>query len=95
MDRSVDFSKLVDLSRLSLSREEEESLRKDFFQIADFAATVAAMSCSQSDAEEGICPLREDLSRASLPRDELLALTVQARDGFFSVPHVMEGSDHD
>ena len=95
MDRSVDFAKLVKLSHLSLSHEEEESLRKDFCQITEFADTVASVSEISSPSEERICPLREDFPRPSLSRSEILAPAPRHRDGFFSVPAGMEDSEHD
>ena len=93
MESHIDFEKLVRLARLSLSPEEEISLRRDLVQMTAFAAVASAQPIGD-EREEGVCPLREDIPHAGPSQSELLAPAPRKRDGFVCVPSVMEESDH-
>ena len=95
MESHIDFEKLVHLARLSLSPEEMIDFRRDLTQMTAFAATVVSElpSCKE-EAEEGICPLREDVPHPCLSPSEVLDPGAKHRGGFVCVPSVMEESEH-
>lgn len=90
MHPTFDVSRLAALSQLSLSPEEEAELRQDLIQIHAFVSQVSSVPAVPPLPERSACPLREDLPRSGLSREESLSMAPLQESGFFSVPSVME-----
>lgn len=82
------------LARLRLSDAEKDRLA------SELSAVLAHFQALQAADTEGVPPtshailmenvLRDDVTRPSLPRAELLAAAPEARDEFFVVPRVVD-----
>ncbi|MDQ3031930.1 MAG: Asp-tRNA(Asn)/Glu-tRNA(Gln) amidotransferase subunit GatC [Myxococcota bacterium] len=83
------------LAHLSLSDEETETMRAQLDSILDSMATLAKLDTAgvppTQHAIDMICPLREDVPRPSLRREEVLRAAARTDAGAFAVPKVMEG----
>ncbi len=94
MPVSVDLAHLDKLARLALSPEEKERLEADCRRILEMAASIQALSTEGVlplvHAMEILPPLREDLPRPSLPREEAQKGAPAFRDGFFQVPKMKD-----
>jgi len=97
MDIVVDealVSKLAALARLELPPEEKTALQAHLRRILEYVRQIDALSLPK---EEPALPeldertaLREDVPRASLPREALLRSAPDAAGGFFKVPKIIE-----
>jgi aspartyl-tRNA(Asn)/glutamyl-tRNA(Gln) amidotransferase subunit C len=91
--RREDVAKVAKLARLSLSEAELDEFTAQLAQVLEHANDIAALDL------EGVVPtahpfglinvVREDVLRASLSRDEVLAMAPDAQDGRFAVPRIM------
>ncbi|HVA52941.1 MAG TPA: Asp-tRNA(Asn)/Glu-tRNA(Gln) amidotransferase subunit GatC [Acidimicrobiales bacterium] len=91
--RREDVAKVAKLARLSLSEAELDEFTAQLGQVLEHANDIAALDL------EGVVPtahpfglinvVREDVRRASLARDDVLAMAPDARDGRFAVPRIM------
>jgi aspartyl-tRNA(Asn)/glutamyl-tRNA(Gln) amidotransferase subunit C len=91
--RREDVAKVAKLARLSLSEAELDEFTAQLGQVLEHANDIAALDL------EGVVPtahpfglinvVREDVLRASLSRDEVLAMAPDAQDGRFAVPRIM------
>lgn len=83
------------LARLSLDDAEVESMRTQLGRILEYVASLDALDVREvpptSHAVPMHAPLRADVPRASLPREEVLAGAPASDAGGFAVPKVMEG----
>jgi aspartyl-tRNA(Asn)/glutamyl-tRNA(Gln) amidotransferase subunit C len=94
MPVEIDIAHVARLARLDLSDEELESYKTQLGAILDHAAKVQSL---EGDPEvEASHPLRfvnafrEDETRPSLDRDEVLAEAPESVEGYFAVPPAME-----
>lgn len=94
MPIEIDIAHVARLARLELSDEELDSYKAQLGVILEHAARV--QSLQGEPHVEAAHPLglvnafREDTSRPSLDRDEVLAQAPSSLDGFFVVPPVLE-----
>jgi aspartyl-tRNA(Asn)/glutamyl-tRNA(Gln) amidotransferase subunit C len=83
------------LAHLSLSEEETHAMRAQLDSILDSMATLAKLATEgvppTQHAIEMLCPLRADVPRPSLRREEALRAAARTEAGAFAVPKVMEG----
>lgn len=83
------------LARLALEQDEVETMRAELDSILDSMASLDRLDVSGVQptyhAVEMICPLREDVPRPSLHREEVLRAAARSEAGAFAVPKVMEG----
>ncbi|WP_053236134.1 Asp-tRNA(Asn)/Glu-tRNA(Gln) amidotransferase subunit GatC [Sandaracinus amylolyticus] len=83
------------LARLALDENEVRTMQAQLDSILDSMATLAKLDTEgvppTQHALDMVCPLREDLPRASLRRDEALRAAARSEAGAFAVPKVMEG----
>ena len=94
MPVEIDIAHVARLARLDLGAEELEGYRQQLGVILEHAARVQSLD---ADPHVEIAhPLglvnsfRDDVTRPSLDRDEVLASAPEAEDGFFVVPPAME-----
>ncbi len=94
MPIEIDIAHVARLARLDLSPEELDGYKSQLGVILEHAARVQAL-----DAEphvENAHPLglvnafREDVTRESLDREEVLSSAPDTADGYFVVPPAME-----
>jgi aspartyl-tRNA(Asn)/glutamyl-tRNA(Gln) amidotransferase subunit C len=91
--RREDVSKVAKLARLTLSDAELDEFTAQLGRVLEHANDIAALDL------EGVIPtahpfglinvVRDDVRRASLSRDEVLAMAPDAQDGRFAVPRIM------
>ena len=81
------------LARLDLRDEELETIGRQLAAVLDYIASLAALPTDEVEptthTESSGTPLREDVSRPSLPREEALRGAPGADPAFFKVPRVV------
>jgi aspartyl-tRNA(Asn)/glutamyl-tRNA(Gln) amidotransferase subunit C len=94
MPIEIDIAHVARLARLDLSEEELAAYKTQLGAILDHAAKVQSL---EGDPHvESAHPLgfenafREDETRPSLDRDEVLSQAPEVEDGYFVVPPAME-----
>ena len=91
--RREDVAKVAKLARLSLSEAELDEFTAQLGQVLEHANDIAALDLEGVVATAHpfglINVVREDVLRASLSRDEVLAMAPDAQDGRFAVPRIM------
>lgn len=85
--------RMAALAHLDVTDREVEDLGRQFADIlsAFEALTRADLEGDPADAEPSGTPLRPDVERPSLAREEALANAPRTADGFFSVPKTIGG----
>ncbi len=88
-----DVAKVAHLARLTLSEEELDLFTDQLGQILGHADDIAALSLEGVEATAHpfglVNVVRSDDVRASLNRDEVLAMAPDAREGRFAVPRIL------
>lgn len=94
MPVEIDIAHVARLARLDLTGEELEGYKTQLGAILDHAAKVQSL---QGDPEvEASHPLlfvnafRDDETRPSLDRDEVLSQAPESRDGYFVAPPALD-----
>ncbi len=88
---------IATLARLELAEAEIERLQSDLSQILEYVEqlneldTTRVLPTAHVVAREDV--LREDVSRPSLPTEEVLANAPQAEEGYFRVHAVLPGGE--
>jgi aspartyl-tRNA(Asn)/glutamyl-tRNA(Gln) amidotransferase subunit C len=81
------------LARLALTDDEIDALTTELGAILEHAAQVSALDTEGVPATAHPLPLvnvfREDVARAGLDREEVLACAPEAEDGRFRVPRIL------
>ncbi|HEX8235839.1 MAG TPA: Asp-tRNA(Asn)/Glu-tRNA(Gln) amidotransferase subunit GatC [Abditibacteriaceae bacterium] len=82
------------LARLDLSAAERERAGRELSQILDHFQQLSELDTTDVEPTSHVFPvvnvLREDRSRPSLPRNEVLLNAPEQADGMFQVPRVVE-----
>lgn len=90
-----DVRHVARLARLHLSDDAVLQMQKELSKILEHVASLNALDVSgvapTSHSVPMSTPLREDIVRDSLHRDEVLASAPKSEGGGFAVPKVMEG----
>lgn len=90
-----DVRRVARLGRLHLSDAEAERMKSQLDSILGYVASLDVLDVASVQptfhAVPMLSPLREDLVRASLPREEALMAAPGTDAGAFAVPKVMEG----
>ncbi|HQT99192.1 MAG TPA: Asp-tRNA(Asn)/Glu-tRNA(Gln) amidotransferase subunit GatC [Acidimicrobiales bacterium] len=88
-----DVAKVAHLARLTLSDEELDLFTDQLGQILGHADDIAALKLDGVEATAHpfglVNVVRSDEVRASLSRDEVLAMAPDAREGRFAVPRIL------
>lgn len=91
----AEVRKVAHLARLALSDDEVEPMRAQLAEILEYMAELDAIDvASVEPTYHSIpmdAPLRRDVARPCLPREEALAAAPAAEAGGFAVPKVLEG----
>ncbi len=84
--------KLANLAKLSFTPDEAAEFSAEFSGIMDFANTIASAKSKSSGEHKAVNmdDLRPDISKASMPNDEVLLNAPSKFDGCFSVPRIVE-----
>jgi aspartyl-tRNA(Asn)/glutamyl-tRNA(Gln) amidotransferase subunit C len=90
-----DVRGVANLARLDLDEHELRAMQGQLDSILDWMATLDQLDLTDVPptyhAIEMRCPLRDDVPRASLRREEVLPAAARSEAGAFAVPKVMEG----
>jgi len=82
------------LARLRLTEDEKHRMTEDLNVILDHFETLQQLNTDGISPTAHAIPmenvLREDATRPSLPREELLREAPEARDEFFVVPRIVD-----
>jgi aspartyl-tRNA(Asn)/glutamyl-tRNA(Gln) amidotransferase subunit C len=99
MDKGVihmkmDIEKVARLARLELSEQEKTTLGSQLDQILTYVELLNGVDTSGVEPTSHAIPLqnvfREDETRPSLPREEVLGVAPEQEDGHFKVPRIIE-----
>jgi aspartyl-tRNA(Asn)/glutamyl-tRNA(Gln) amidotransferase subunit C len=86
---------VASLARLALDEPELQTMQAQLDSILDSMATLAKLDTEGVEPTQHaiamVCPLREDVPRSSLRREEVLRAAARSDAGAFAVPKVMEG----
>lgn len=89
-----DVASVAYLSRLELSNEEKDKLTGQINRLLESFATLQELDTSEVEPTSHVIPvsnvLREDVSRASLLAEDVVANGPQVADDCFVVPRVVE-----
>ncbi|KAF0181964.1 MAG: gatC [Nitrospirae bacterium] len=89
-----DVRKIADLSRLALRDGEAEAFGAQLNSILTYVQQMNALDTSAIEPTSHVIPLqnivREDVVRASLPREAALQNAPDATDLFYRVPKIIE-----
>jgi aspartyl-tRNA(Asn)/glutamyl-tRNA(Gln) amidotransferase subunit C len=90
----ADVEHVAVLARLALTEDEIEHFSAQLEVILEHAAQIAALDTDGVPPTAHPMPvvnvLRADEVRASLPRDEVLAMAPSSEDGRFRVPRILD-----
>ena len=85
---------IAELARLALTDEEKARYREQLSAILDYASSLQAINTDDIPPTASVLPvdtvLREDVSRPSTPRDDLLSNTADKADGMFRVEAIWD-----
>jgi len=89
-----DIASVAYLSRLELSEEEKDKLTEQINRLLESFATLQELDTSDVEPTSHVIPVsnvfREDVSRPSLPVEEVIANGPQVAENCFVVPRVVE-----
>lgn len=90
-----EVKKVAHLARLALAEEEADTMRAQLEQILTYMAELDAVDVSEVEPTYHAipldAPLRADVIRPSLPREEAIGGAPAEEAGGFAVPKVLEG----
>jgi aspartyl-tRNA(Asn)/glutamyl-tRNA(Gln) amidotransferase subunit C len=91
--RREDVAHVAKLARLTLSDAELDRFTEQLGQVLEHANDLSSLDLENVVATSHpfglVNVVREDVVRASLERDEVLAMAPDAQDGRFAVPRIM------
>jgi aspartyl-tRNA(Asn)/glutamyl-tRNA(Gln) amidotransferase subunit C len=89
-----DIASVAYLSRLELSEEEKDKLTEQINRLLESFATLQELDTSDVEPTSHVIPVsnvfREDVSRPSLPVEEVIGNGPQVAENCFVVPRVVE-----
>jgi aspartyl-tRNA(Asn)/glutamyl-tRNA(Gln) amidotransferase subunit C len=90
----VDIEKVARLARLELSEEEKETFQSQLEQILTHMEQLNRMDTTGVEPTSHAIPVynafREDETRPSSPKEEVLAIAPDQEEGFLKVPRIIE-----
>ncbi|HID64697.1 MAG TPA: Asp-tRNA(Asn)/Glu-tRNA(Gln) amidotransferase subunit GatC [Anaerolineae bacterium] len=85
---------IAELAKLSLTEEEKEKFRKQLSAILEYADILQHLDTEAIPPTATVLPLRNvmvtDEVKPSFPREDILANTPQAENGYFKVRAILE-----
>jgi aspartyl-tRNA(Asn)/glutamyl-tRNA(Gln) amidotransferase subunit C len=90
----VDIEKVAKLARLELSEEEKKTFGNQLEQILTYMEQLNRLDTSGVEPTSHAIPIqnvfREDETRPSFPREEVMDIAPEEEDGHFKVPRIIE-----
>ena len=90
----MDIDKVARLARLDLSREEKEIFGEQLDQILEYMEALNRLDTTGVETTSHAIPIsnvfREDESRPSFGRDDVLAVAPEEEEGYFRVQRIIE-----
>ncbi len=90
----MDIQKVARLARLELSKQEKEVLGNQLEQVLSYMEQLNRLDTTGIEATSHAIPVynafREDETRPSLPREEVLGIAPDQEEGHFKVPRIIE-----
>jgi len=90
----MDIDKVARLARLELSQEEKEIFGKQLDQILEHMEQLNRLDTSGVEPTSHAIPIsnvfREDETKASFPRDDVLGISPDEEGGYLKVPRIIE-----
>ncbi len=90
----LDIQKVAKLARLHLSEEESETFGSQLDQILTYVEQLSRLDTTGVEPTSHAIPMsnvfREDESRSSCPREEVVGIAPEQETGFFKVPKIIE-----
>jgi len=90
----MDIDKVARLSRLELSQKEKETFGNQLEQILTYMEQLNRLDTTGIVPTSHAIPVynafREDVTKPSLPREEVLGTGPEQKDGHFKVPRIIE-----
>ncbi|NWF93448.1 MAG: Asp-tRNA(Asn)/Glu-tRNA(Gln) amidotransferase subunit GatC [Syntrophaceae bacterium] len=90
----MDIEKVARLARIELSEEEKVTLGNQLEQILTYVEQLNQLDTTGVEPTSHAVPIynafREDETRPSFPREEVLSISPDQEDGYFKVPRIIE-----
>jgi len=90
----MDIEKVARLARLDLSEQERETLGNQLEQILTYMEQLNRLDTTGIEPTSHAIPVynafREDETKPSFPREEILGLGPEEEEGHFRVPRIIE-----
>ena len=90
----MDIEKVARLARLELSEEEKHTFGSQLEQVLSYMEQLNRIDTTGVEPTSHAIPIqnafREDETRPSLPREEVLGVAPKEEDGHFKVPRIIE-----
>ena len=90
----MDIEKVAKLARLVLSEEEKRTFGDQLEQILTYMEQLNRLDTTGVEPTSHAIPIhnafREDETRPSFPREEVMEITPEEEDGHFRVPRIIE-----
>ena len=84
-----DVQHIAELADIGIDKEELAEFTSRFNEILDYFDILDQVSAGEICEADLVNVFREDVVEPSLPKDEVLANTLDPEDGFFRAPRVM------
>lgn len=92
MKEKIDISHIADLAQLSFTSEELDTFENDMAELLGLADKLRELDLTDTyyntDNRESV--FREDEPKDSLPAGEMIGAAKTSRDGYITVPRVVE-----
>ena len=90
----MDIEKVARLARLELSEEEKETFQSQLEQILTHMEQLNRMDTTGVEPTSHAIPVynafREDETRPSSPKEEVMAIAPEQEEGYLKVPRIIE-----
>jgi aspartyl-tRNA(Asn)/glutamyl-tRNA(Gln) amidotransferase subunit C len=90
----MDIEKVARLARLELSKDEKETFQGQMEQILTYMEQLSRVDTTGVEPTSHAIPVynafREDETRPSFPRKEVMEIAPEEEEGYFKVPRIIE-----
>ncbi len=90
----VDIEKVARLARLELSEDEQKTFQGQLDQILAYMEQLNRLDTTGVEPTSHAIPVynafREDETKPSFPKEEVMAIAPDEEDGYFKVPRIIE-----
>jgi len=89
-----DVKHIADLAKLDFSEDELEKFVDEFSKILEYVSQLRELDAEGVEPTYSISakiqPLREDIVKPSLPKEEVLKNAPEEQYGYFKIPRIMD-----